>query len=156
MTDQTQPEIPGAEDAVTPPKATVAWFLDDGKPVKADVASREGETSYPTKKAAAEAAAAPPPAPEKASRDGSYLPALPEGYSYTRVEIDGPDGTRLIVGSSVEGNFAVDVETEDFNRSTPYPSFGAAVRGAGERAKLLQKRTAALAAAKALEAEFGE
>jgi len=150
MTDQTQPEIPGAEKAVTPPepRGPLGDNNDPGKKTKP--AKKTAAKKAPAKKAVT------PPEPEKASRDGSYLPALPEGYSYTKVEIDGPNGTRISVGTDVDGKFAVDVETEDFNRSTPYPTFGAAVRGAGERAKLLQKRTVALAAAKAFEAAFGD
>lgn len=138
MTDQTQPNDPPFEGSTEKTETPV-------KPRKR--AAKKAATPDPE----------PTPTPSRAERDSAgYLPALPDGYVYTKVEIDGPDGTSIVVGSSVEGNYAVDVETEDFNRSTPYPSFAAAVRGAADRAKLLQKRKAALAAAAALEAEFGE
>lgn len=128
--DSQQDQIPGAESAVTPPEP------------------KKRATKRPAKKAAA-------PEPDKPARDaGSYLPALPEGYAYTKVEITGPDGTAVTVGCSPEGNYAVDVSANGLDRSTPYPTFAAAVRGAAERAKLLHKRAARQAELAALDAEF--
>jgi len=156
MTDETQPEIPGAEDAGTPPKAKTAWFIVDGEPVKADVAGREDETSYPSKKATVEAiaAAAAPPEPDKVG--GIYLPSLPKGYAYVDLTVTGPDDVSISVRPTEDGKSSVTVETEDLTRTMPYVDFSASVKSTATFARTLEKRAARRAELAALDAEFGE
>lgn len=127
-----QPEIPGAEAVVTPPKKRA-----------------------PRKAATAKTASTP----EKPAEGAIYLPTLPKGYTYVGLAVRGPDDTRLVVDvTSLEGGGEKTYLTvaADIERTMDYPSFPAAVKAAADTAKLLVKRAARKAELAALDAEFGE
>lgn len=151
MTDQTQPEIPGAEAAVTPPGKEPRGPLGDNNDDPGKKPAKKAAKKAPAKKAAA----APEPAkPEKIG--GIYLPSLPEGFAYTELYVACPDGGLIAVRPTDDGKSSVTVQTEDLTRTMAYADFPASVKSTASFARVLEKRAARKAELAALDAEFGD
>lgn len=105
----------------------------------------ETPEALPAKKTAAKKTAAktpgkkadaPPPAPV-ADKDvrSVYLPALPEGFAYTHVEVTGPDGAQIVLNIDTTGKAVLAFKGANLNREQTYPNVKDGAKAIGKAAK---------------------